>query len=159
MQYLVWMMTFLFRMNISYLHSSWYRGNLFNSIKNRKFRPSVWQEFPERIVGFLERGVSWDNGKWNYIRHSTTVSIVLTSNIDRVKNWSELEIICKFSGLSFFHKKYLYLYTYELPAVIRKRIDRIVNCEDIGMNFLVSHRTQKAPLKVIILLNILRGIL
>ena len=37
---------------------------------------------------------------------------------------------------------------YWMPQVIRDRIDEYMNCEDIAMNFLVSHITRKPPIKV-----------
>lgn len=52
------------------------------------------------------------------------------------------------TGAAFYHKLYSYLYTYEMPSIIRDKVDELINCEDIAMNFLVSHVTQKPPIKV-----------
>jgi len=54
------------------------------------------------------------------------------------------------TGAAFVHKYYLYLYSYWLPQAIRDKVDQYMNCEDIAMNFLVSHVTNKPPVKVII---------
>ena len=35
-----------------------------------------------------------------------------------------------------------------MSQVIRDRVDEYMNCEDIAMNFLVSHITRKPPIKV-----------
>ena len=35
-----------------------------------------------------------------------------------------------------------------MPAAIRNRVDRDMNCEDLAMNFLVSHITRRPPIKV-----------
>ena len=35
-----------------------------------------------------------------------------------------------------------------MPQVIRDKVDEYMNCEDIDMNFLVSHVTRKPPIKV-----------
>ena len=43
---------------------------------------------------------------------------------------------------------YTYLYTYMMPQPIRDKVDEYMNCEDIAMNFLVSHVTRKPPIKV-----------
>lgn len=43
---------------------------------------------------------------------------------------------------------YSYLYTHWMSQVIRDRVDEYMNCEDIAMNFLVSHITRKPPIKV-----------
>jgi len=43
---------------------------------------------------------------------------------------------------------YSYLYSYWMPQAIRDVVDHYMNCEDIAMNFLVSHITRKPPLKV-----------
>ena len=35
-----------------------------------------------------------------------------------------------------------------MPSPIREKIDEYMNCEDIAMNFLVSHISRKPPIKV-----------
>lgn len=40
------------------------------------------------------------------------------------------------------------MYTHWLPQAIRDKVDEYMNCEDIAMNFLVSHVTRKPPVKV-----------
>lgn len=35
-----------------------------------------------------------------------------------------------------------------MPQVIRDKVDEFLNCEDIAMNFLVSHIARKPPIKV-----------
>lgn len=93
----------------------------------------VWRENRDRIVGFPGRFHAWDlnnNVAWNYnSNYSCELSMVLT-------------------GAAFFHKYYTYLYTYTLPQAIRDKVDEYMNCEDIAMNFLVSHITRKPPVKV-----------
>ena len=41
-----------------------------------------------------------------------------------------------------------YLYTNWMPQIIRDKVDEYMNCEDLAMNFLVSHITRKPPIKV-----------
>ncbi|KAH8337042.1 hypothetical protein KR059_012672 [Drosophila kikkawai] len=94
----------------------------------------VWREHRDRVVGFPGRYHAWDlgnpNGQWHYnSNYSCELSMVLT-------------------GAAFVHKYYLYLYTYHLPQAIRDKVDEYMNCEDIAMNFLVSHITRKPPVKV-----------
>ncbi|KAG4075157.1 hypothetical protein HA402_006174 [Bradysia odoriphaga] len=93
----------------------------------------VWREHRDRVVGFPGRFHAWDlndNNAWNYnSNYSCELSMVLT-------------------GAAFFHKYYTYLYTYSLPQAIRDKVDEYMNCEDIAMNFLVSHITRKPPVKV-----------
>ncbi|XP_070503866.1 exostosin-3 [Chironomus tepperi] len=91
----------------------------------------VWREHRDQIVGFPGRFHAWDvNGAWNYnSNYSCELSMVLT-------------------GAAFFHKYYTYLYTYWLPQAIRDKVDEYMNCEDIAMNFLVSHITRQPPVKV-----------
>ena len=43
---------------------------------------------------------------------------------------------------------YLYLYSYWMPQEVRDMVDQYMNCEDIAINFLVSHITRKPPIKV-----------
>ncbi|XP_038627377.1 exostosin-like 3 [Tachyglossus aculeatus] len=92
----------------------------------------VWREARDRIVGFPGRYHAWDvpHQSWLYnSNYSCELSMVLT-------------------GAAFFHKYYAYLYSYVMPQAIRDVVDEYINCEDIAMNFLVSHITRKPPIKV-----------
>ncbi|KAH9513647.1 Exostoses (Multiple)-like 3 [Bulinus truncatus] len=92
----------------------------------------VWREERTRVVGFPGRFHAWDvkHQSWNYnSNYSCELSMVLT-------------------GAAFFHKYYTYLYSYVMPQAIRDKVDEYLNCEDIAMNFLVSHITRKPPIKV-----------
>ncbi|XP_077990253.1 exostosin-like 3 [Glandiceps talaboti] len=93
----------------------------------------VWREARDRVVGFPGRYHAWDtnfNNAWLYnSNYSCELSMVLT-------------------GAAFFHKYYAYLYTYWMPQAIRDMVDEYINCEDLAMNFLVSHITRKPPIKV-----------
>lgn len=92
----------------------------------------VWREARDRIVGFPGRFHAWDldHNAWLYnSNYSCELSMVLT-------------------GAAFFHKYYAYAYTYHMPSLIRHVVDQFTNCEDIAMNFLVSHMTRKPPIKV-----------
>ena len=42
----------------------------------------------------------------------------------------------------------MFLYSDWMYREVRALVDRHMNCEDIAMNFLVSHITRKPPLKV-----------
>lgn len=53
------------------------------------------------------------------------------------------------TGAAFIHKHYMHLYSNWLPQAIRDKVDEYMNCEDIAMNFLISHLTRKPPVKVI----------
>lgn len=92
----------------------------------------VWREQRDRVVGFPGRfhALDLNHGGWLYnSNYSCELSMVLT-------------------GAAFIHKYYLYLYSYWLPQAIRDKVDQYMNCEDIAMNFLVSHVTNKPPVKV-----------
>ncbi|XP_071942366.1 exostosin-like 3 [Antedon mediterranea] len=93
----------------------------------------VWREARDRIVGFPGRFHAWDlSNKDGFLynsNYSCELSMVLT-------------------GAAFFHKYYSYVYSYIMPKVIRDKVDEYINCEDIAMNFLVSHITRKPPIKV-----------
>ncbi|XP_071137090.1 exostosin-like 3 [Mytilus edulis] len=95
----------------------------------------VWKIERERIVGCPGRVHKWDavRNEWNYSWQYSDlwkVSMVLT-------------------GAAFFHKYYAYVYSYVMQSAIREFVDENLNCEDIAMNFLVSHITQKPPIQVI----------
>uniref|UniRef100_A0A1B6CK88 glucuronosyl-galactosyl-proteoglycan 4-alpha-N-acetylglucosaminyltransferase n=1 Tax=Clastoptera arizonana TaxID=38151 RepID=A0A1B6CK88_9HEMI len=92
----------------------------------------VWREQRDRVVGFPGRfhALDLNYGGWLYnSNYSCELSMVLT-------------------GAAFIHKYYTYLYTHWLPQAIRDKVDEYMNCEDIAMNFLVSHITRKPPVKV-----------
>ena len=61
--------------------------------------------------------------------------------------WSN-EYSMVLTGAAFYHKYYNYLYTKWLSPLLLKTVDQAANCEDILMNFLVAHVTQKPPIKV-----------
>ncbi|XP_030002984.1 exostosin-1b [Sphaeramia orbicularis] len=96
------------------------------------FAFTVWQSFPERIVGYPARSHFWDSNKerWGYTSKWTNdYSMVLT-------------------GAAIYHRYYHYLYTNYLPTSLKSMVDQLANCEDILMNFLVSAVTKLPPIKV-----------
>uniref|UniRef100_A0A3Q3GUS5 Exostosin glycosyltransferase 1b n=1 Tax=Labrus bergylta TaxID=56723 RepID=A0A3Q3GUS5_9LABR len=96
------------------------------------FAFTVWQSFPDRIVGYPARSHFWDSNKerWGYTSKWTNdYSMVLT-------------------GAAIYHKYYHYLYTSYLPASLKAMVDQMSNCEDILMNFLVSSVSKLPPIKV-----------
>lgn len=69
-------------------------------------------------------------GSWGYTSKWTNdYSIVLT-------------------GAAFYHRYYNILYTDWLSPLLHKTVEQSQNCEDILMNFLVSHVTRRPPIKV-----------
>jgi len=92
----------------------------------------IWRENRDRLVGFPGRHHAF-NSTSNYFyynsEHSCELSLVLT-------------------GGAFFHKYYSYVYTNIMENAIKEMVDNFMNCEDIAMNFLVAHITQKPPIKV-----------
>ncbi|KAJ0003718.1 hypothetical protein NQD34_008816 [Periophthalmus magnuspinnatus] len=96
------------------------------------FAFTVWQSFPERIVGYPARSHFWDSNKerWGYTSKWTNdYSMVLT-------------------GAAIYHRYYHFLYTHFLPVSLKTMVDQLANCEDILMNFLVSAVTKLPPIKV-----------
>ncbi|KAG8178127.1 hypothetical protein JTE90_025241 [Oedothorax gibbosus] len=96
------------------------------------FAFSVWRSFPDRIVGYPGRSHFWDDarGRWGYTSKWTNdYSMVLT-------------------GAAFYHRYYHFLYTHHVPSAAHRVVDSTQNCEDILMNFLVSHVTRLPPVKV-----------
>jgi len=92
----------------------------------------VWRENRDRLVGFPGRFHAWDrsHSSWNYnSNYSCELSMVLT-------------------GAAFYHKYYSYVYTHEMDPAIRDMVDDFMNCEDLAMNFLISHLTRLPPVKV-----------
>ncbi|KAF3787245.1 Glycosyltransferase family protein 64 C3 [Nymphaea thermarum] len=96
-----------------------------------RFAFRVWQNHPERIVGFFARSHEFDLSRrsWMYTVSSTRFSIILT----------------KFMVVSI---DYLFEYTCRIPASVREIVDKRRNCEDIAMNFAVAARVAAGPILV-----------
>lgn len=93
----------------------------------------VWRENRERIVGFPGRFHAWDVNNWNGFLYNSNYSC-------------ELSMVL--TGAAFLHQHYLHLYWKWLPQAVRDKVDEYMNCEDIAMNYLVSHVTRRPPVKV-----------
>ena len=57
---------------------------------------------------------------------------------------SFLSCVCVRVCVRYYH----YLFTHYVPASLLNTVDRMANCEDILMNFLVSAVTKQPPIKV-----------
>nr|CAD2193965.1 unnamed protein product [Meloidogyne enterolobii] len=89
----------------------------------------VWREQRDRIVGFPARYHARFGDTINYdSNHTCQFNMILT-------------------GAAFLHIFYLHAYTYHMPQIIRDKVDEWTNCEDLAMNFLVSHLSRKPPIK------------
>eukprot|EP00094_Tigriopus_californicus_P014074 TCALIF_13630-PA protein Name:"Similar to ttv Exostosin-1 (Drosophila melanogaster)" AED:0.10 eAED:0.13 QI:0/0/0/0.6/1/1/5/0/474 len=92
----------------------------------------VWNMFPDRIVGYPARSHYWNvlKNQWSFSSKWTNdYSMVLTSG-------------------AFYHRYYHYLYSETLSPVMLKTVEQSGICEDILMNFLVSHVTKRCPIKL-----------
>ncbi|XP_060803730.1 exostosin-1 isoform X2 [Amyelois transitella] len=91
----------------------------------------VWQQFPDRIVGYPARTHYWDEAKgtWGYSsKWGSAYSMVL-------------------AGAAMVHRATLAQYGNAAPA-LRLAVQRASNCEDILLNCLVAHLTRRPPLKL-----------
>jgi len=98
------------------------------------FALGVWQQFRERIVGFVPRKhVRVGNGALAYggfeLLPENAYSMVLT-------------------GAAFVRREYLAEYLSSLPASVHALVDRLQNCEDIAFNMMVSRLTGLPPIFV-----------
>ncbi|KAJ7546158.1 hypothetical protein O6H91_08G027500 [Diphasiastrum complanatum] len=100
-----------------------------------EFAFRIWISAPDTMVGFVPR-MHWVNFKFSYsyggwwsVWWMGTYSMILTK-------------------AAFFHRKYLELYTYGMPASIRSFVKSQRNCEDIAMSFLVANSTFAPPIWV-----------
>ncbi|XP_048801435.1 exostosin-like 2 isoform X1 [Lagopus muta] len=97
------------------------------------FAFSVWQQFPEHIVGFIPRKhISTPSGVYSY--GSFELQNPTFGNGDQ---YSMVLI-----GAAFFHCKYLEDFQRQ-PEAVYALIDETQNCDDIAMNFLVAKNTGK----------------
>ncbi|XP_066209428.1 exostosin-like 2 [Saccopteryx leptura] len=104
------------------------------SAQDLVFAFSVWQQFPDQIVGFVPRKhVSTASGVYSY------GGFELPSPGSGDGDQYSMVLI----GASFFSSKYLDLFQRQ-PAAVHALIDETQNCDDIAMNFLVARHTGKA---------------
>lgn len=103
------------------------------------FAFTVWRSAPDTMVGFVPR-MHWIDEKsdkarkfvyrgWWSVWWRGTYSMVLTK-------------------AAFLHKKYLALYTNDMPSSIKDYITKNRNCEDIAMSFLIANATGSPPIWV-----------
>jgi glycogenin glucosyltransferase len=97
----------------------------------------VWRQHPHALVGNYPRLHYWNASthSYDYLTHSP----------DTPRNYSIM--LTKFM---FMHSEYLFDYTCLLPLRIHRHIDALNNCEDIAMNILVSGKTGKRPVAVLL---------
>eukprot|EP00062_Callorhinchus_milii_P022677 gi/632980706/ref/XP_007907184.1/ PREDICTED: exostosin-like 2 [Callorhinchus milii] len=99
-----------------------------------EFAFSVWQQFQDRIVGFVPRKhVVTASGTLSY------GSFELQSAIGGSGDHYSMVLI----GAAFFHTSYLQRFAAQPPAVT-SLIDETQNCDDIAMNFMVAQHTGAA---------------
>ncbi|CAM2118764.1 exostosin-like 2 [Lepidochelys kempii] len=97
------------------------------------FAFSVWQQFPDQIVGFVPRKhVSTPSGIYSYGSFE-----LQTPGFGNGDQYSMVLI-----GAAFFHSGYLELFQKQ-PDAVHALIDETQNCDDIVMNFLVAKHTGK----------------
>ncbi|KAM1054030.1 hypothetical protein ACFX13_001495 [Malus domestica] len=103
-----------------------------------EFAFDVWQSASDTMVGFVPR-MHWidPKGDKNHYIYGGWWSVWWTGTYSMV-----------LSKAAFFHKKYLSLYTNEMPASIKEFITKNRNCEDIAMSFLVANATGAPPIWV-----------
>jgi hypothetical protein len=87
----------------------------------------TWKEHRARLVGFIAR--SHNSQTLSYESTSCSYSMILT-------------------GAAFIHRWYFDFYTSIMSEQIRAYVQLHMNCEDIAMNFLVSHLSRRTPMKV-----------
>ncbi|KDP44815.1 hypothetical protein JCGZ_01315 [Jatropha curcas] len=104
-----------------------------------EFAFNVWQSAPDTMVGFVPRAhwVDRSQGKKDYYIYGGWWSVWWTGTYSMI-----------LSKAAFFHKKYLSLYTNEMPTSIREYTRKNRNCEDIAMSFLVANATGAPPIWV-----------
>ncbi|XP_048395421.1 exostosin-like 2 isoform X1 [Stegostoma tigrinum] len=97
------------------------------------FAYSVWQQFPDQIVGFVPRKhVTTSSGIYSY------GSFELQNALGGSGDHYSMVLI----GAAFFHASYLEKFKVQHPAV-HSLIDKTQNCDDIAMNFIVAKQTGK----------------
>ena len=96
----------------------------------------TWRQFPERIVGFVNRWhqVQPDGKSWKYAYPHSKNQIPWYSMI--------------LTDASFLHRNWLEKFFSDTPPGVIDFVTKYRNCEDIAMNFLVAHNIKKPPIYV-----------
>ncbi|KAM8839316.1 exostosin-like 2 [Synchiropus picturatus] len=102
------------------------------SVPDISFAFSVWQQFPDQIVGFVPRKHVTTGGVYSY--GSFELQDPEQGGGDR---YSMVLI-----GAAFFHRRYLQLFQ-DQPQPVRDLVDATQNCDDIAMNFAVALHLSK----------------
>ncbi|XP_048436321.1 glycosyltransferase family protein 64 C3 [Pyrus x bretschneideri] len=102
--------------------------------KSFEFAFKMWGSNPDRLVGFFVRShdIDLSRKEWIYTVHPDKYSIMLTK-------------------FMLFKSKYLFRYSCAggpVMASMRKIVDRMQNCEDILMNFVVADEVNAGPILV-----------
>lgn len=95
----------------------------------------VWQQQPDQLVGWFPRAHSQTKDGYRY--HFQVRSVLLHGAYSMVLTKG-----------AFMHKRYLDLYASRQPRQVTVLVDRLRNCEDIAMAFLVANATGAAPVFV-----------
>ncbi|KAF7097397.1 hypothetical protein CFC21_099220 [Triticum aestivum] len=104
-----------------------------------RFAFGVWQSAPSAMVGFVPR-MHWPadpRGNTKEYRYGSWWSVWRTGTYSMV-----------LSKASFFHRRYLDLYTNHMLPSIRDYVTENRNCEDIAISFLVANVTGVPPIWV-----------
>ncbi|KAK8949594.1 hypothetical protein KSP39_PZI006337 [Platanthera zijinensis] len=107
--------------------------------KSVEFAFTVWKSAPETMVGFVPRMLWLDTSNSNseHYFYGGWWSVWWTGTYNMV-----------LSKAAFFHKKYLHLYSNQMPQYIRNYVTKNRNCEDIAMALLIANETGSPPIWV-----------
>ncbi|KAL3096189.1 hypothetical protein niasHS_004799 [Heterodera schachtii] len=106
-----------------------------------EFSFRIWRENRARIVG--------PNYRIGYIQHNDNKNLIGIykgpPRNEPIFQHCQYNIVLT-SG-AFIHRDFLASYSNEMPSEIRTHVDKITNCEDIGIAFWVSYLSRLGPLK------------
>ncbi|KAG7672105.1 hypothetical protein KSW81_004988 [Nannochloris sp. 'desiccata'] len=98
------------------------------SCEDLEFGFKVFKQFPQQIAGFVARGhyLDAESNTWRYTAKFDGYSLILT-------------------GAAFLHRRWLenFFNPGIMPPGVLEFVKEHQNCEDIAMNFLVSHTTKR----------------
>ncbi|XP_053247586.1 exostosin-like 2 [Podarcis raffonei] len=99
------------------------------------FAFSIWQQFPDQIVGFVPR---------KHLPSSSGIYSYGSFELQSPGNGNGDQYSMILVGAAFFSSEYLELFQKQ-PEAVHAMIDETQNCDDIAMNFLVAKHTGKPP--------------
>ena len=105
----------------------------------------IWQQFPDKLVGFHPRTHHKRDGGETRPRSGAEFNL---NNLTLTYNESDSDVSMLLTKQLLLAEGYLHRYSCQMPHRVRELVDDANNCEDLAMNFLVNVYSPGPPILV-----------